>query len=119
MDIFIEYEEPGETGIPAGDVSSISVYRIASGDSLDDAEVTISVSGKPINLQAVVDGISRAVAALDSIRDFSSVTDVTIPLQPRLCACGCGRPVSGHRSDAKYATGACRVRAHRTSRPLV
>ena len=31
----------------------------------------------------------------------------------RVCVCGCGRPVSSPRPEAKYATGACRVRAHR------
>ena len=34
----------------------------------------------------------------------------------RLCACGCGQPVTGRRPDAKYATGACRVRASRGAR---
>lgn len=31
----------------------------------------------------------------------------------RYCACGCGRPVPSPRSEARFATGACRVRAHR------
>jgi hypothetical protein len=31
----------------------------------------------------------------------------------KLCACGCGRLVTSARPEAKYATGACRVRAHR------
>jgi hypothetical protein len=37
---------------------------------------------------------------------------VTSPVT-RLCACGCGEPVTSPRPEAKYATGACRVRAHR------
>lgn len=28
----------------------------------------------------------------------------------RVCACGCGRPLEGMRSDAVYASGACRTR---------
>jgi len=31
----------------------------------------------------------------------------------RLCACGCGQPLTSPRPEARYATGACRVRAHR------
>lgn len=31
----------------------------------------------------------------------------------RLCECGCGDPVPDRRSDALYAHGACRTRAHR------
>jgi hypothetical protein len=31
----------------------------------------------------------------------------------RPCACGCGQPVTSPRPEARYATGACRVRAHR------
>jgi hypothetical protein len=38
---------------------------------------------------------------------------VTPPVTGRLCACGCGQPVTSPRPEAKYATGACRVRAHR------
>ena len=34
----------------------------------------------------------------------------------RLCACGCGRPVSGRRTR-KFYSDACRVRAHRGSGP--
>jgi hypothetical protein len=36
------------------------------------------------------------------------------PFTPeRPCACGCGQPVSSPRPEARYATAACRVRAHR------
>ena len=46
------------------------------------------------------------------IADF--LTRLWMPdLALRLCACGCGRPVTSWRPDARYATGACRVRAHR------
>lgn len=38
------------------------------------------------------------------------------PGAPRLCACSCGQPVTSPRPEAKYATPACRVRAHRASR---
>ena len=38
------------------------------------------------------------------------------PVPARLCACGCGWPVTGHRPDAKYATPACRTRTHRAAR---
>ena len=31
----------------------------------------------------------------------------------RPCACGCAQPVTSPRPEARYATGACRVRAHR------
>lgn len=34
-------------------------------------------------------------------------------IQVKRCACGCGRIVKSKRSNAKYATGACRVRAMR------
>ena len=33
------------------------------------------------------------------------------------CACGCGRQLGGRRSHQRYATPACRVRAHR-ARPV-
>jgi len=33
----------------------------------------------------------------------------------RRCACGCGQPVTSPRPEARYATGACRVRAHRAA----
>jgi hypothetical protein len=33
----------------------------------------------------------------------------------RSCACGCGQPVTSLRPEARYATGACRVRAHRAN----
>ena len=36
----------------------------------------------------------------------------------RLCACGCGRPVTGRRSKRFYSD-ACRVRAHRGSGPEI
>jgi hypothetical protein len=38
---------------------------------------------------------------------------VTPAVTDRPCACGCGRPVTSPRPEAKYASGACRVRAHR------
>jgi hypothetical protein len=38
---------------------------------------------------------------------------VTPPVTQRPCVCGCGQPVTSPRPEAKYATGACRVRAHR------
>ena len=37
----------------------------------------------------------------------------TPPATERLCACGCGWPVTSSRPEAKYATAACRERAHR------
>jgi hypothetical protein len=36
--------------------------------------------------------------------------------QVRVCACGCGEMVESSRPEAKYATSACRVRAHRQRR---
>lgn len=33
--------------------------------------------------------------------------------EARVCACGCGESTQRKRSDAKYASGACRTRAHR------
>ncbi len=39
----------------------------------------------------------------------------TPPATERLCACGCGWPVTSPRPEAKYATAACRVRAHRAA----
>jgi hypothetical protein len=39
--------------------------------------------------------------------------DETAAVTPRACACGCGEPVTSPRPEARYATGACRVRAHR------
>jgi hypothetical protein len=35
---------------------------------------------------------------------------------PRLCACGCRQPVTSPRPEAKYASGACRVRVHRDAK---
>jgi len=46
----------------------------------------------------------------DSGRD---VTSVVTERALRPCACGCGQPVTSARPEARYATGACRVRAHR------
>ena len=37
---------------------------------------------------------------------------------PRLCACGCGQPVTGRRSRRFYSD-ACRVKAHRRGAPRV
>ncbi len=37
----------------------------------------------------------------------------------RCCACGCGRPVNGRRSTRRFASTACRVRAHRGRGPNV
>jgi hypothetical protein len=42
--------------------------------------------------------------------------DVTPSVTVRACACGCGQPVTSPRPEARYATGACRVRAHRAAR---
>ena len=39
--------------------------------------------------------------------------DETAAGTPRECACSCGQPVTSPRPEAIYATGACRVRAHR------
>lgn len=39
--------------------------------------------------------------------------EVTPDVTARSCACGCGQPVISPRPEARYATGACRVRAHR------
>jgi len=36
------------------------------------------------------------------------------PAVTKLCACGCGQPITSPRPEARYATGTCRVRAHRT-----
>lgn len=33
-----------------------------------------------------------------------------------LCACGCGRPVTGRRKGAKYASNRCRAKAGRARR---
>ena len=41
---------------------------------------------------------------------------VTPAVTERPCACGCGRSVTSPRPEARYATGACRVRAHRAAR---
>jgi hypothetical protein len=38
-------------------------------------------------------------------------TPAVTPARP--CACGCGQPITSPRPEARYATGACRVRAHR------
>lgn len=34
-------------------------------------------------------------------------------LLPRLCACGCGEPITSSRPEARFASATCRVRAHR------
>jgi hypothetical protein len=34
----------------------------------------------------------------------------------RICACGCGVALNGHRADARFANPACRLRAWRRSR---
>lgn len=44
---------------------------------------------------------------------------VTASVTERLCACGCGRPVTSPRPEARYAAGACRVRALRERREAV
>jgi hypothetical protein len=48
--------------------------------------------------------------ASDLVLTSGSVTPAVAPL--RLCACGCGQPVSSPRPEARYATPACRVLAH-------
>jgi hypothetical protein len=51
----------------------------------------------------------------DELLGRTYTPSVTPAVTGRLCACGCGRPVAGHRADAKYASAACRVRAHRAA----
>jgi hypothetical protein len=52
-----------------------------------------------------VPGTARVLARIEPA--------VTLAVTDRSCACGCGRPVTSPRPEARYATGACRVRAHR------
>ena len=92
----------------------------------NDGEVTIHVSGDETTPEALIEGIDSAIALLMAARDFTATnltlehltdtsgwTGATVPV--RLCACGCGRPVTG-RADSKYATAACRTRHHRAIR---
>jgi hypothetical protein len=55
----------------------------------------------------------QMMVAIYTYRGVTGPHPVTPAVTARLCACGCGRPVTSPRPEAKYATGACRVRAHR------
>jgi hypothetical protein len=74
------------------------------------------LEGEQAELEADED---TALLAARKVIDFllSGVKSVTPPVtEPgttRPCACGCGQPVTSPRPEAKYATGACRVRVHR------
>jgi hypothetical protein len=81
-------------------------------------------------IQAAPPGtITDGVHAIDLLRDqiqqrrdlISAIAhNIGLPetsaVTERPCACGCGQPVTSPRPEAKYATGACRVRALRAHR---
>lgn len=87
------------------------------------APVTDMPGGAENNpVTADVTGYPRALGVLEAYRIltlaeqewFRAQTHLTeTPDVTRLCACGCGRAVTSPRREARYATGACRVRAHR------
>lgn len=65
--------------------------------------------------QAVLEEAQKVCAAVaDKTMTYAISGDAAVTsAATRPCACGCGRPVLSPRPEAKYATGACRVRAHR------
>jgi hypothetical protein len=67
---------------------------------------TVTASGRIGELEAENERLRRELARLRA-------DPVTAAVTGRLCACGCGQPVTSPRPEARYATGACRVRAHR------
>jgi hypothetical protein len=57
--------------------------------------------------------LGASIRYVDTFHGDKTHDAVTAPVTERLCACGCGQQVTSQRPEAKYATGACRVRAHR------
>ena len=77
------------------------------------AEVTVKASGTSLELDMFPCSLDEAYRRVKAQHGGQPVTPTPPAVTAKLCACGCGKPVSGARSDAQYATGACRVRAHR------
>jgi hypothetical protein len=71
---------------------------------------------RDISLRAVGELIRELMVTRALLRRAAARL-VTPAVTDRLCACGCGRPVTSARPEARYATGACRVRAHRERQP--
>ncbi len=54
------------------------------------------------------------LAKITNICDLASgIADAVTAGVTRSCECGCGAPVTSARPEARYASPACRVRAHR------
>ncbi len=53
------------------------------------------------------------IATADKIRPMLDTANAVTPDVTRPCACGCGQSVTSARPEARYASTACRVRAHR------
>jgi hypothetical protein len=115
----------------ARDTEEIDIRRISPTWTGNTGEV-IAVSLPPALFAAMVNGLSDigtddtvtpaatpeeadrgALARLASLRDSIAVTAGVTPRSGKLCACGCGQLVTSPRPEAKFATPACRVRAHR------
>lgn len=61
----------------------------------------------------LVDSLMEIAVALEILRPEAERFVAGTAPAVRACACGCGQPVTSPRPEARYATGACRVRAHR------
>lgn len=83
---------PGSIGLPSGRQG----LRTLQGTAGAIAYMSHIISGAAAM-------ISRAAEAAAAVT----------PAVTRLCGCGCGQPVTSARPEARYASPACRVRAHR------
>lgn len=77
----------------------------------------LRMTGSPdegITVTIAAEFLSEGDGLVDRIAAGLSLLGVTDTVTGRVCACGCGLPLERDaRPEAKYATGACRVRAHR------
>jgi hypothetical protein len=111
----LDYEDAPETAEPdqsAGELiqATISQDREAELQAfLDRADL----EGMPWAKTRKADLVPLLNQAVDLLRRLNHAP-VTPAVTGRLCACGCGQPITSARPEAKYASGACRVRAHRT-----
>lgn len=77
-----------------------------------DADRIAALEAEVARLARIVAAHERAGKIRRGLRELDELQALD-ELESRLCACGCGQPVTSPRPEARYATPACRVRAHR------